>query len=670
MAGYGLPTLNLGGLLDPIVQSLREQQQREQWGQIGDVLTSGKADYNQAAASMFRSGQPSLALKLLELGQAYRKQQLGEQAGADFSNAIGGMFGGGAAAPNPAPRAESFDPASVPSFVAAAGGRHGISPDYMTRTAWIESRGNPRARNPSGASGLFQFMPQTAAQYGLQDPFNGEASADAAARLAADNRASLRSALRREPSDAELYLAHQQGAGGASALLLNPNAPAHDVLARVYGDPNKAAAAIRQNGGNLNMTAREFAGLWTGKFDALGGGSAGVSGQPSPATRTAAMTLPPEASGGPGWFDRRVGSDVLPSTFDAASGVGGVRGGARPPGHAAAEMPASGATPVQAQFVVPGTAAAVQPDSAVLEQRAQRAVEAANKGGISTRIASLTKVLSNPHLPDSQRQVGLAFLRDAIDQAKIPDAAKEFLWARGSGLTQARTPAEYEREKKGPPTEIQEFEYGQRNPAFAARQLELKRAGAQNINVGGGSDRQIFDVMGESATSARAAATGLAALREARAAVEGGIVSGVGADFNLGLRRAAAALGADASKVVNTETFRSAIAPQIAAMMKATVGSTQISNADREFAEKAAGGSITLNEGSIRRLLDIMERANVGLIETHQKRLEAVYPASGNFGRERALFGVDAPARAPAGGGPLPVGGTRNRNGVMIERVE
>jgi hypothetical protein len=326
--------------------------------------------------------------------------------------------------------------------------------------------------------------------------------------------------------------------------------------------------------------------------------------------------------------------------------------------------------PVQAQFVVPGTAA-VEPNSAALEQRAQRAVEAANRGGISTRIAALTKVLSNPHLPDSQRQVGLAFLKEAIDQAKVPDSAKEFLWARGNGLTQARTPAEYEREKKGPPTEIQEFEYGQRNPAFAARQLELKRAGAQNINVGGGSDKQIFDTMGESATAARAASTGLAALREARAAVDAGIVSGAGADFNLTMRRAAAALGADASKVVNTETFRSAIAPQIAAVMKATVGSTQISNADREFAEKAAGGSITLNEGSIRRLLDIMERANMGLIETHQRRLNAVYPETGNFGRERALFSVDAPARSPVGGGaPLPVGGSRTINGIKIDRVQ
>jgi hypothetical protein len=204
------------------------------------------------------------------------------------------------AVPGSGPRAETFDPTSIPAFVAAAGGQHGISPDYMQKTAWIESRGNPRARNPSGASGLFQFMPGTAAQYGLRDPFNGEASADAAARLAADNRNSLKSALRRDPTDAELYLAHQQGAGGASALLRNPNASAHEILTRVYGDPDKAAAAIKQNGGDLNMTAGQFAGLWTGKFDALGRGGAGQAERPPAATRTAAMTLPPEAAGGGG----------------------------------------------------------------------------------------------------------------------------------------------------------------------------------------------------------------------------------------------------------------------------------------------------------------------------------------------------------------------------------
>jgi hypothetical protein len=83
--------------------------------------------------------------------------------------------------------------------------------------------------------------------------------------------------------------------------------------------------------------------------------------------------------------------------------------------------------------------------------------------------------------------------------------------------------------------------------------------------------------------------------------------------------------------------------------MKATVGSTQISNADREFAEKAAGGSIALDEKSIGRLLDIMERGSNGLIERHQKQLDAVYPETpdGRFARERAIFSVQAPSQQP-----------------------
>ena len=76
--------------------------------------------------------------------------------------------------------------------------------------------------------------------------------------------------------------------------------------------------------------------------------------------------------------------------------------------------------------------------------------------------------------------------------------------------------------------------------------------------------------------------------------------------------------------------------------MKATVGSTQISNADREFAEKAAGGSISLDEGSITRLLDIMERASSVAIQGHMRRLDTVYPSDNpEYARERALFGVD-----------------------------
>ena len=188
------------------------------------------------------------------------------------------------------------------------------------------------------------------------------------------------------------------------------------------------------------------------------------------------------------------------------------------------------------------------------------------------------------------------------------------------------------------------------SPEAFNQRKDLAKAGRseQNINVGGGSDKQFFDTLKESADSARTAVTGLSGLREARRAIQDGGYFGAGADINLGLAKLSAPLGlVDPSKIVNTETFRSAIAPQVAALMKATVGSTQISNADREFAEKAAGGSINLDPASISRLLDIMERGSLVAIDRHQQTLNQVYPETpdGKFNRERAVFGVQPPAQ-------------------------
>jgi hypothetical protein len=208
------------------------------------------------------------------------------------------------------------------------------------------------------------------------------------------------------------------------------------------------------------------------------------------------------------------------------------------------------------------------------------------------------------------------------------------------------------------PAEMQGYELA-KSEGFQGTFLDYKKAtkeGGVNITneMGGGTDKQIFDTLNESATAARAAVTGLNGLREAKAALNAGIISGAGADARLQLQKIGSLLGvADPAVIQNTETFRAAIAPQVAAMMKATVGSTQISNADREFAEKAAGGSINLDAGSISKLVDIMERAGTAAVQMHQQKLDAVYPESGGFVRERALFGVQAPQMAtqpPAAG--------------------
>lgn len=146
--------------------------------------------------------------------------------------------------------------AQLGDIINAAAAKRGVDPAYMTRIAQIESTMNPNANN-GVAKGLYQFVPSTAAHYGLSNPFDPVAASDAAARLTLDDQNYLASHLGRAPTPAELYLAHQQGAGGATALLKNPDAPAASLV---------GSSAIRSNGGDANMTAGQFASMWAQKY--------------------------------------------------------------------------------------------------------------------------------------------------------------------------------------------------------------------------------------------------------------------------------------------------------------------------------------------------------------------------------------------------------------------
>lgn len=134
-----------------------------------------------------------------------------------------------------------------------------VTPSYLQRLAQVESGGDPNARNPnSSAKGLYQFIDSTAKQYGLADPFNPVEAEKAAIRLTQDNYGVLKNGLGREPTEGELYLAHQQGATGALRLLANQSAPVQSAI-------TPQAAAL--NAGTPEMTAGDFAGQWTSKFD-------------------------------------------------------------------------------------------------------------------------------------------------------------------------------------------------------------------------------------------------------------------------------------------------------------------------------------------------------------------------------------------------------------------
>lgn len=148
-------------------------------------------------------------------------------------------------------------PGELRQIIAEAARRNGVSEKALLITANLESRFNPNAKNPnSSAGGLFQQIDSNARQYGVANRFDPRQSAEGAARFMADNARYLRGRLGREPTPAELYLAHQQGPGGAAKLLTNPNAPAASIV---------GAAAVRLNGGKPGMTAGEFASIWLKK---------------------------------------------------------------------------------------------------------------------------------------------------------------------------------------------------------------------------------------------------------------------------------------------------------------------------------------------------------------------------------------------------------------------
>jgi hypothetical protein len=97
----------------------------------------------------------------------------------------------------------------------------------LAKIAKVESNYGENLVNPkSSARGPFQFMEQTGPEFDMhteQDRLDFVKSTDAAARMTLRNKKTLEAKLGRPVTPGELYLAHQQGAGGALQLLANPD---------------------------------------------------------------------------------------------------------------------------------------------------------------------------------------------------------------------------------------------------------------------------------------------------------------------------------------------------------------------------------------------------------------------------------------------------------------
>ena len=100
-----------------------------------------------------------------------------------------------------------FVPARFRAPLLAAAARHDVSAGLLAAQLMAESNFNPNAVSPAGAQGIAQFMPATAAAYGLRDPFDPVAAIDAQARLMGE--------LLRQFGSVELALAAYNAGPGA-----------------------------------------------------------------------------------------------------------------------------------------------------------------------------------------------------------------------------------------------------------------------------------------------------------------------------------------------------------------------------------------------------------------------------------------------------------------------
>ena len=150
----------------------------------------------------------------------------------------------------------------------------GVDPNTLLSMTYIESKFDPNAAN-SAYGGLHQISKSQHSKWA--DP---EYNTREALKLYKANEAYARKqGITFDVGNA--YLFHQQGLGGATALLKNPNLSAAEALKKTSQWKNKDISwinknVIEANGGRADMSATEFANLWRNKANEV---YANVSGR-------------------------------------------------------------------------------------------------------------------------------------------------------------------------------------------------------------------------------------------------------------------------------------------------------------------------------------------------------------------------------------------------------
>lgn len=185
-------------------------------------------------------------------------------------------------------------------------------------------------------------------------------------------------------------------------------------------------------------------------------------------------------------------------------------------------------------------------------------------------------------------------------------------------------------------TDYQNYQQAQKEGykgSFFQYQQELRKAGASSVVVGP-QEKSFETALGsgqakkllEDKAVADDARDIIFTVQQGRQLLQSGMITGFGAEFitQVGAALNQAGINFAEDRVANTQAFAANMAANVGRIIKQFGAGTGLSNADREYAEKMAGGKVTLDRKAIERILNINERAARNVIKLHNERVKGI----------------------------------------------
>jgi len=159
-------------------------------------------------------------------------------------------------------------------------------------------------------------------------------------------------------------------------------------------------------------------------------------------------------------------------------------------------------------------------------------------------------------------------------------------------------------------------------PPASVTHVNMKQESAFEQELG---KENVKDVKGTQA-KARESAAIIQNIHQGRQLLDSGMITGTGAEFLTKAGQALQQFGfvKDKDPIKNTQAYGALMAQNVAKHIKEFGAGTGLSDADREYATKMAGGDITLDEKSIRKILDLNEKSSRNIIKNHNKSVKGI----------------------------------------------